>query len=179
MLKNRMIALMVAVFLVCSTGSALAQTTPTQPDPCAPDVLAALTTSAQEGFDNLNELVTNIMKPPQSAASSDCMRNLFNVWDIDLIGTIGGVVANMINSVLPYSNLLPGITLTQSSVYAPIMGLVNDMLDKNLGSLVCQDLWKGVRTAMGPVTINADGTFGVAGPAALTFDSSTGEISIP
>ncbi len=176
MLKNRLIALFVAGFLALSSQSALASSVT---DPCAPDVMSALATSAQSGFDNLNGLVTQIMKPPQSAASSGCMRDLFNVWDTDMLGTLGGAIASYISSIFPFSSVMPGITLTESSAYKPIMAMVNRMLDSNLNKLVCQDLWKGVQSAMAPITLNPDGSFRVAGPAGLTFDSSTGQINIP
>lgn len=77
MLRNRAVALFVAGLLAFAPLSALAAP---PPDPCAPDVMTDLTNSAQTGFDNLNGLVTSLMEPPQSAASSGCMRDLFNIW---------------------------------------------------------------------------------------------------
>lgn len=176
MLKNRVVALLIAAFLTVAAQPAFAQT---PPDPCSPDVMSALTTSAQTGFDNLNGLVTQIMKPPQSAASSGCMRDLFNIWDTDMLGSLGGAVSGYMNSIFPFSSVMPGITLTEASAYKPIMSMVNGMLSSNLNKLVCQDLWKGVQSAMAPVTLNPDGTFGVAGPESMSFDSTTGEINIP
>jgi hypothetical protein len=176
MLRNRAVALFVAGLLAFAPLSALAAP---PPDPCAPDVMTDLTNSAQTGFDNLNGLVTSLMKPPQSAASSGCMRDLFNIWDTDLLGTLGGAIASFISSVFPFASLLPGITLTEASVYKPIMSLVNTMISSNLDKLVCQDLWKGIQGAMGPVTINSNGTFGYGGPMGISFTAGTGGITIP
>ncbi len=176
MLRNRAVALFVAGLLAFAPLPTLAAP---PPDPCAPDVMTDLTNSAQTGFDNLNGLVTSLMKPPQSAASSGCMRDLFNIWDTDLLGTLGGAIASFISSIFPFSSLLPGITLTEASVYKPIMAMVNKMISSNLDKLVCQDLWKGIQGAMGPVTINSDGTFGYGGPMGISFTAGTGGITIP
>lgn len=175
MLRNRAVALFVAGLLAFAPVSAWAA----PPDPCAPDVMTDLTNSAQTGFDNLNSLVTDLMKPPQSAASSGCMRDLFNIWDTDLLGTLGGAIAGFINNIFPFAALLPGITLTEASVYKPIMALVNSMISNNLDKLVCQDLWKGIQGAMGPVTINSNGTFGYGGAMGISLNVGTGKISIP
>jgi hypothetical protein len=132
MLRNRAVALFVAGLLAFAPLSALAAP---PPDPCAPDVMTDLTNSAQTGFNNLNSLVTDLMKPPQSAASLPCMRDLFNIWDTDLLSgpagiltSLGGVFSSMISSIFPFSSLLPGITLTEASPYKLILGAINTML---------------------------------------------------
>lgn len=175
MLKDRAVVLFLSGLLAFSSLPASAAA----PDPCAADVMTELTNSAQTGFDNLNGLVTQLMKPPQSAASSDCMRDLFNIWDTDLLATLGGAIASFISSIFPFSSIMPGITLTEASAYKPIMDLVNTMISSNLDKLVCKDLWDGIRGAMGPVTINSDGTFGYAGPMGLSFSAGSGGITIP
>ena len=176
MLRNRAVALFVAGLLAFAPLPSLAAP---PPDPCAPDIMTDLTNSAQTGFDNLNTLVTTLMKPPQSAPTSGCMQDLFHIWDTDLLGTLGGAISSFVSSIFPFSSLLPGITLTEASVYNPIMKMVNTMIRSNLDKLVCQELWKGIQDAMGPVTINGDGTFRYAGPMGIRFTASTGGITIP
>lgn len=170
MLKIRVVALFIAAFLAFSPQSARAQALP---DPCAADVMTDLTTSAQSGYDKLNNLVTSIMKPPQSAMSSGCMRDLFNIWDTDLVGTVAGAVASLVGGF----SIGGGITLTESTSYGMILGAINSMLSSQLGNLVCPDMWKGVASAMAPVTINADGSFGLGSVPGISL--SGGVISIP
>ena len=137
--------------------------------------------SGQTTAGNLDSLVNNLIKLPQASGSFDCMRDLFNVWDTDLLASLGGAVASYFSSLFPFSVLLPGITLTEASLYKPIMTLVNDMINQNLGQLVCKDLWGGVAKAMTPVKLLGNGSFdfGTTPSVGLAVSVGSATISIP
>lgn len=148
---------------------------------CAPDILGDMRDSSQTTAGNLDSLVSNLIKLPQASGSFDCMRDLFNVWDTDLLASLGGAVASYFSSLFPFSALLPGITLTEASLYKPIMSMVNNMINQNLGQLVCKDLWGGVAQAMAPVKLLGNGSFsfGATPGVGLSVAVGSATISIP
>lgn len=148
---------------------------------CAPDILGDMRDSGQTTAGNLDSLVNNLIKLPQASGSFDCMRDLFNVWDTDLLATLGGAVAGYFANLFPFAALMPGITLTEASPYKPIMALVNNMINQNLGQLVCKDLWGGVAQAMTPVKLLGNGSFnfGATPGVGLAVAIGSATISIP
>lgn len=148
---------------------------------CAPDILGDMRDSGQTTSGNLDSLVSTLIRIPQGAASFDCMRNLFNVWDTDLLATLGGAIASYFTDLFPFTALLPGITLTEASLYKPIMSMVNDMINKNLGQLVCKDLWGGIAQSMTPVKLMGNGSFSFGATPSVGLSVSVGSatISIP
>lgn len=145
---------------------------------CAPDILNSMRDNGQQALSNLDNITNTLIKLPQPATGSDCIRDILNVWDIDLLASLGGAIAGYIDSYLPFSSFMPGITLTQSSSYGIIMNLVNDMLKNNMNKLICTDIWKGVAQARAAVTLKGDGSFSFA-PPAIPAIGKLGEITIP
>lgn len=148
---------------------------------CAPDILGDMRDSGQTTAGNLDSLVNNLIKLPQASGSFDCMRDLFNVWETDLLASLGGAVASYFSSIFPFTALLPGITLTEASLYKPIMSLVNKMINQNLGQLVCKDLWGGIAQSMTPVKLLGNGSFdfGTTPGVGLAVSVGSATISIP
>lgn len=147
---------------------------------CAPDIMSAMRDNGQQTVTNLDTLVGTLIKPAQPAGSSNCMRNLFNVWDTDSLtsGAVAGAISSYVSSIFPFSSIMPGITLTGSSPYAPIMSLVNTMLSSSLDKLVCTDLWKGIAQASTKINLNGDGSFSFDVPSMPSLGAG-GEITIP
>lgn len=148
---------------------------------CSPDILGEMRDSGQTTAGNLDSLLSTLIEIPQGAASFDCMRDLFNVWDTDLLATLGGAIASYFSSLFPFSSIMPGITLTEASLYGPIMSLVNDMINQNLGQLVCKDLWGGIAQSMTPVKLLSNGSFsfGSTPSVGLSVGVGSATISIP
>lgn len=141
---------------------------------CDADILSGMRDAGQATFGYLDVLMGSVIKPPQSAMSMSCMRNLFNVWDTDLVGTVAGAIASYFSFIS-----LPGITLTESSSFKPILAAINSMLSSQLGNLVCTDLWKNVAASMTSVSIQSDGSFNMGSTPSISFSAGSGTISIP
>lgn len=124
-------------------------------DPCDPAVMSQMESAATDGFTRLSDVAVTLMKPSPPAASSSCMRNLFNIWSIDpTMFTWSNVASLLPSGVLGYT--LGGFTLSQSSnvVWALITPMIQNYFSSKFGNMICGELWKGIGEAMAPIKFN-------------------------
>lgn len=153
-------------------------------DPCDPTVFSSMSQNASAAFKNLSEVATTLMQPSPPAASSNCMRNLFNIWNIDpAMFTWSNVASLLPSGVLGYT--LGGFTLSQSSnvVWQLITPMIQSYFSSKFGNMICGELWNNVGQAMASISFETGliNTGGInIGPALIPkFGGSLGGLVQP
>lgn len=157
---RRMPLFVVALGLALVFGVPQAKAT----DPCDPGVFADMSKSAQAGFNRLSDIAATLLKPPAPAASSDCMRNLFDIWGID--------PSLLVASLFPTGTLgytVGGFTLTHSSPAAIVLSTIQSLLADKFGTMICKELWNNIGEALRPITFLNDGGIEVGVAVAPAF----------
>lgn len=146
MLKVKVFA--IALFAAVSLAAPQARAS----DPCDPAVMSQMASSSQAGFNRLSDIANILIAVPKPAASSNCLQSLFNIWKIDPM-----LLASAIFPTGTLGYTIGGFTLTQSSPAALVLTVVQDMFNKQFGSMICGELWQGIGEAMRPITFLTDG----------------------
>lgn len=141
-------------------------------DPCDPAVMTQMSTSATKGFQSLSDIAVTLMQPSPPAASSNCMRDLFNIWKIDPAMILGALFPS---GTLGYT--LGGFTLTQSSPAAIVIGYVNTYFNSKFGNMICGELWQGIGKAMAPISFLSTGGIKVDPALLPVFGGALGGMS--
>jgi hypothetical protein len=156
MLKNSLAALVLTVCLVFFAAPAGA--TGVGADGCDEALFGEMKNSAQTGFDEMDRVVGQLMRAPNSAQNYDCARDQFNIWDSGNLGGVGGLLASALSSVMSMfgiSSLGGGITLTESAGgWSIIIKIINTFFNTfgQFNELICTDMWDDtLGYAMAPV----------------------------
>ena len=167
--KVKLFAIALAAAVCVGVPQAQAQAT----DPCNPTVMGEMATAASQGFNRYSDVAVTFMKPPSPAASSNCLRGLMNVWQID--------PAMMAGAFFPTGTLgytIGGFTLSHSSPAKIVLELANNWFNSNFGSLICGELWGGIGEALRPLKFNPDGSINIGASLSGNISGISGLASV-
>lgn len=163
MLKMRVFVIALALMVFAAVPKAYAT------DPCDPAVMDQMSQSASAAFNRLSDIGVTLLKPPSPAASSNCLRSLFNIWKID--------PAMLLGSIFPTGTLgytIAGFTLTQSSPAALVLTLVQNYFNSAFGNMICGELWSNIGEALRPIKFNPDGSINIGSSLAGSISGISG-----
>lgn len=174
MRASKLLAVAIGLTVWCAATPASAAT-----DPCDKAIFDAMATKATEGFKSMDGVIESLMTLPQPTQSSNCLGDIFSVWDLDpkamAVEAIGSAFGP---GMLGYT--MSGVTLSGSNpLVKPVMSLVDDIFDSFIGDNICGELWKVMGEAMKPLNyvIDASGKVNMVMGAARAIDSGSLPIS--
>lgn len=181
MFVRRLVMLTLVAVLALSSGPARASSIAA--DGCDETLFTEMTQRAQSAFDNMDSLVVSINKPPNSIQNFQCARNNFSMWDTGwngisgIISGIMGAIASWIMSLFGLNMLLPGLTLTESSPFAIVIGWFKSFFEDatNTSEYVCPEIWTDtIGHAMRQVSFGSSSfnpTLGIVQFGSASFDA--------